>query len=254
MRGAAAWTMPHAVWGVGQLQRPVLVGVHHKTGTKWMRYIFRVLSATLKQSGAPNRVRFEVRSRFKEEDLAQDFRGFHLIRDPRDIVLSGLHYHKKADERWLLAPQERFGGLNYQQKLNSIADEEGQFLFELQHQGKETVFDELLAWRYDDPRFYEARYEQLVVDAKAAKFTQILMFLGFEGRLLNLGIELFLGTVLVPGTEIPKDHVHVRDGRPEQWRTAYRRWHGERFVEVMGDALIRLGYERDNSWVERLPV
>jgi hypothetical protein len=67
-------------------------------------------------------------------------------------------------------------------------------------------------------------------------------------------VELFLETSLFPNRPIPQGHDHIRNGRPEQWRTAYRRWHGEQFVEVLGDCLIRLGYERDNSWVDRLPV
>lgn len=246
--------MPHPVWGgIGQLSLPVLVGLHHKTGTRWMRYIFKTLAATLRQQGARDLIRVSVHSQFSEQELARDFRGFHMIRDPRDVVISGLHYHKKSDEKWLHVPQEEFGGLTYQQKLNSLPSHDEQFFFELNNCAKATI-SAMAAWRYDDPRFYEARYEDMVNDVKALKFTQALMFLGFHGPLMLQGTQLFLATGLFPGKPIPEGHSHIRNGQAQQWRTDFRRRQGEQFVELLGDCLIRLGYEPDHSWVERLPA
>jgi hypothetical protein len=43
-----------------------------------------------------------------------------VIRDPRDVIVSGANYHCKADEPWLHIPEKRFGGLTYHQKINSL--------------------------------------------------------------------------------------------------------------------------------------
>ena len=238
---------------------PILIGTHHKTGTIWMHGTFlRFAEATgLRLSALSNRgeappanIYFGHHSQFPLEMLRGVFRGLHVIRDPRDIVLSGLHYHRKSDEAWLHFPRPKFGGLSYQQKLNSI-DPDDRFAFELKNAALWTI-EELLMWRYDNPAFHEARYEDLIVDTEGAYFGRVLRFLGFDEAEIRLGTQIFLEMSIFGKT--PKgDDPHVRSGRKGQWKEVYRRRHGKLFVEVFGDCLIRLGYEPDNGWVERLP-
>src|SRR5690349_17891469 len=55
----------------------------------------------------------------------------HLVRDPRDIIISGMHYHAKSREKWLHIARDKFGGLTYQEKLNSLSTEKERYLFEI---------------------------------------------------------------------------------------------------------------------------
>jgi hypothetical protein len=237
----------------------ILVGTHHKTGTIWMHETFlRIALATKLQFTAmsnredpePADITLAHHSQFSPRMLGGEYRGLHVIRDPRDIVISGLHYHRKSDEGWLHLSRPKLGGLSYQQKLNSL-DPDDQFSFELENAAMWTV-EELLGWRYDNPRFHEARYEELIVDAKGEYFGRILRFLGFDEAQVDHGLAVFLRTGIFNKPQ-PANDPHIRSGKPAQWKGFYHQWHGRRFVEVFGDCLIRLGYEPDNEWVGHLP-
>ena len=217
-----------------------------------MQEVFGGIQAALVQHRQTARIYFAPHSKFPGDLLAQNFRGLHLIRDPRDVVLSGLHYHKKSGEKWLHVRSEEYRGLTYQQKLNSL-DPDDQIVLEMQRTARAAV-REMTEWHYDDPRFFEARYEDLIEDASGEKFGRILAFLGLRGSVAVQGVAVFRQVSLFPGKPIPQNHSHIRSGRSGQWRTDFRRRHGERFVEILGDCLIRLGYEPDNDWVRRLPA
>lgn len=69
------------------------------------------------------------------EELSDcSYRGLHLIRDPRDVILSGMHYHLRAPEKWLHDPEPDYGGLSYQEKLNSL-DGDGRLFLEMERLG-----------------------------------------------------------------------------------------------------------------------
>ena len=155
----------------------ILVGTHHKTGTVWMQKTFRQIAKTLGldfvnllRDPPPycGEVLFHPHSGFDDTITAGDFRGLHLVRDPRDIAISALRYHRDLKELWLHEPRDEFGGVTYQEKLNSLSPDE-QFLFDL-HGSTSDTLRQILAWRYDDPRFFEATYEQLITDQRGEYF------------------------------------------------------------------------------------
>jgi hypothetical protein len=41
---------------------------------------------------------------------------------------------------------------------------------------------------------------------------------------------------------------HVRSGQVAQWRQYFTPKHKGRFIELFGDALLQLGYEKDHDW------
>ena len=238
---------------------PILVGTHHKTGTIWMHDVFqRIALATGRQvsvlggrgEAAPADIYIAHHSQFPAQMLQGRIRGLHVIRDPRDIVISGLFYHRKSDEEWLHSVRSNFGGLTYQQKLNSL-DPDDQFAFELRNAGLWTI-EELLMWRYDNPSFHETRYEALITDIEGHRFETILRFLGFDEAETRLGTQIFRD-VSIFGKPPKADGLHIRSGKVAQWKDFYRQRHGRLFVEIFRDCLIRLGYEPDNTWVDRLP-
>ena len=82
--------------------RPVIVHCcYHKTGTVWFQRILRDISAHfgLKfRAGEPihftksTEVFLDWHSRL-DLSLLPDYRASHIIRDPRDIIVSRYHYH-----------------------------------------------------------------------------------------------------------------------------------------------------------------
>lgn len=74
---------------------------------------------------------------------------------------------------------------------------------------------------------------------------------------LPLCRRMFLRTAIFGGNAKRKQEGKATDGRsgePEQWRTVFDRKLGETFLAQFGDALVKLGYEKDYSWLDSLPA
>src|SRR4051794_29132107 len=99
----------------------LVVATHHKTGTVWMDGVFKTIASDLGAQYANVQsargqlddldhgpfILFSCNSDFG--DLASlldrgNVRVLHLIRDPRDVVISAMHYHKASRESWLHEP------------------------------------------------------------------------------------------------------------------------------------------------------
>lgn len=86
------------------------------------------------------------------QDLG-DVRGVHVVRDPRDILVSAYfsHLHSHQTETW---PELR----EHRQELDRVSKEEGLYL-EMDFTG--YVFESMESWDYDRENILEAKFEQL---------------------------------------------------------------------------------------------
>jgi hypothetical protein len=237
-----------------QLPYRVLIGAHHKSGTVWLKSIFRTVCSEYslrffegKQGDAPQQydVFFQDHSRFELDRFPSPVRGLHLIRDPRDIILSGCFYHQKADEPWLHRPREDLLGLTYHQAINRAETLEDKISFEMEHAGRRTI-EELIAWDYTRPFFCELKYEDLIRDTDLMIFHRAFAFLGFPGSALPGVLAIAYRKSLFSNQLKTSDH--IRSGEVGQWKQYFTRKHKERFCELFGDVLIRLGYEDNDDW------
>jgi hypothetical protein len=237
-----------------ELPHKVLIGTHHKTGTVWLRSIFHAICRHYslrffegKQADAPEHydVFFQDHSRFNLDLFDEPVRGWHVIRDPRDIIVSGCFYHQESREQWLHRPRENLGGRTYQEAINSAATVDKKIAFEMENVGRLTI-GELLSWDYSRPTFCELRYEDLIEDTALLTFHRAFSFLGFPGYavpgLLAIAYDKSLFSNRVKASD------HIRSGQVGQWRKYFTRRHKERFLELFGDVLIQLGYERNHDW------
>ena len=245
------------------MNRCAVVATHHKTGTVWMSKVFNAVAQRL---AVPlltlnNRVAlsgpvpmpaiiFNDHSDFRgAEWLLQDSntRIFHLIRDPRDVIISAMHYHRTAKEPWLHKPRQKLGGMTYQQKLNSLPDERARLIWEMDNSGGRTI-NAMKAWDYSLKTCCEMKYEDLMNDIDGIEFARVASHLGFADEEVAICQEEFRKRSLF-SRKRKFESTHVRSGKSRQWESVYGIGLAEIFVEKFGTALIDLGYEPDHSWV-----
>lgn len=255
--------------------RVFCIGTHHKTGTLWMRSVFRKLAAWM---DVPERVvypsvtgkvipdddrifLFSWSSTFRPAILdLPEVRILHIIRDPRDVLLSGYRYHQHAPERgeeFLHEARDDLDGLTYQQHMNALPSEADKMLFEMGEKHAQTLA-EMLSWDYTRANAIEVRYEDLIADTTCDGFRDHLRNLGLTEVEVSKGVDIFWGNALFGGLARAEDRVdrvarHIASGKASQWRDRMPRSVAEAYAEAHGDALVRLGYEsHPTAWLNEV--
>lgn len=209
-------------------------------------------------------------------DQRGEYRGFHVIRDPRDVLVSAYFSHLyshpiQSDGGWIAEMRRR---------LSAAPDIEAGLLLEIEFNS--SIFASMGTWNYAHPQIYESRFETLIRDPMA-EFSRIFNFLGIATPRLGLtvlpgmlydrerrrrsGRPMRLRTTLPqpvlrrivalnaferkaggrqPGSE--DTHHHYRKGVAGDWRTYFTPRVTAAFKERYGSLLIRLGYEMDETW------
>lgn len=238
-----------------RLPNKILIGTHHKTGTVWLSSIFhdicRYHSLTLyegRQENLPAQydVFMQDHSFIDLASIGAPYRGMHIIRDPRDVIISGCFYHQASCETWLHQARKDLQGLTYQEKINSYRNIDDQILFEMEHSGRENIGD-MLRWDYNRSSFFEIKYEELIADTDLMLFHKLFIFLGFPGSAIPGLLAIAYNKSLFSG--LHGKSVHIRSGKANQWKKYFKPIHKQRFIELFGDVLIRLDYEKDNNWI-----
>jgi len=209
------------------------------------------------------------------------FRAFHVVRDPRDLLVSAYfsHLHSHPTKRW----PELVG---HRERLKSASKTEGLIL---EVEFLDFALNAIRDWNYDRPDVLELRQEDLtrspydgflqifgflgVVDphefdrrARVSHWRQIARNVAAE-RVPGLGriqhamhqfpAERILGIVyenrfdkLAGGRSAGEENVksHYRKGTPGDWRNHFDDDVLAAFRERHGDLVTLLGYETDDSW------
>lgn len=254
--------------------RILLIGTHHKTGTVWFSKVFRALSRefgipfrnlhygkTDDLDWIPSNGRVFIAnwsSLFSVELLdRQDVHIVHLIRDPRDVLLSGLSYHMRVGkdrEKFLHRERPELDGRSYQEHLHFLTDDESRLFFEMEMKHKKTL-RQMRKWQYGRGNATEWRYENLIADTDCEAFRRLMKRMGFDGTDLDRACEIFWENSLFGGlASLPKDRssVHVVSGAPYQWKTKLPKSVAQVYADKFNKDLIALGYESDLSWLDEL--
>jgi len=229
----------------------ILVGTHHKTGTKWMEnWLSRFASLTgitFYQIGPEldfrtypvdvgRAILFQDHSYFSNYS-SPNARGIHIIRDPRDVIISGASYHSKSDEAWLLKRQRRFLGRNYQEMINSYKTLEDRLCFEMRNLATATIRDMI---EFQDDRFLTVKYEDLFMDLQDLKIVEKIadhLEIFNDDR-----VALYHSYQLSHLKSVTEPNLHVSSGVVEQWRTVFTDRISQEFISNFPGVLEKLGY------------
>ncbi len=219
---------------------------HHKVGTVWFH---RALRAVASEHGLNYAVQSHVAKVSvlwgRNVDLAllrAPFTGSHLVRDPRDVIVSGYHYHLWTTEAWAHQPLPELGGQSYQEHLKSLLKHDG-LLAEISFASLRWLRD-MAEWQ-PRPEFLELRYEDLLGNERAT-FERLFLHHGFTSEAAMRAAEMCdrFSFERITGRQVGQiaDRSHHRSGRPQQWQEELGPEHLARLDELLPDLLIRTGY------------
>ena len=225
---------------------------HHKVGTVWFKNVLGRVAALYGLSFQVSRVQpafprigiVLVNGSRIDLDSLPPFRGSHIVRDPRDVAVSGYFYHRRCQESWVLAPDDRYGGRSYQQYLQSVDEETGLAEEIVSHTSR--VCATMAGWDYTRPDILELRYEEFIAD-EAAHWLRLYRHYGFRERPAGRAARLACN-FSISSEAYRQRRAHVRSGKAGDWRSHFTSHHRDLFMEHCGDILVRLGYERDDRW------
>ena len=215
-------------------------------------------------------------------------RGIHVVRDPRDVLVSAYFSHRKthSTEEW---PEL----IDHRARLNRRSKEEG-LLLEMEF--SRPFFDDMYTWDYTQENVLELRMED-VTASPVEHFLEICDFLDLlDHRSLPRSKRLFYELVarsnrlnhkgrhfvpqplsFLPSPKkrlhtIPSDLVqriverrtfeqltgrkrgqenrnsHLRKGVPGDWKNHLTDTHIAAFKRQYNDLVLKLGYETDPDW------
>jgi hypothetical protein len=250
------WAMLHRlvaarIHAAALADEPVLfVATHHKVMTTYFNAVLFLLGFGLRRRY--QRVHIEhpesgarlVLSMHGKLDLSrlQPYRGIHVMRDPRDMIVSGYHYHKWTHEDWVHRPDAE--GLSYQQKLNRTDKYAGLFM-EIDH----FIFfyrETLERWNTENPDILEVAYEDMMGPSRDALYEQMFAHLGLTGDDLKLATDLM--RLFEAGSRSGRNDgrvvqkSHLRSGKSGQWKTELEQDHIDYIERELGPVLRKFGY------------
>ncbi len=245
-------------------QAPSLI-VHccyHKVGTVWFGRILADVAAEFglaPQGGAQWRDIQQLNlsddlgflldySSCLELDGLPSYRASHMIRDPRDIVVSGYLYHLWTDEAWANTPTDEFSRKSYKEHLQSLDQAEG-LLAEIRR--VRYLLPHMLDWDYNNPRVFEIKYEH-ILDNEEATFREMFTHYGFKKSVVDrcclIAERYSFENMKKRGARKARGGSHLRSGQSGEWRDFFEDEHKELFKELYPKCVVALGYEENDDW------
>jgi hypothetical protein len=216
-------------------------------------------------------------AKLKYVKVLEHFRGFHVIRDPRDIVVSAYFSHQYSH------PTNEWPALiHHKKQLQNVSQEEG-LLLEMQF--SKDVFDDLYQWDYSQPQVMELKMEELIAEPyetliKACSFLGIvdnrhgakpLLYHAFMNKLhritrgmipagrasKKLSVLELLSIIYrnrfsqkATGRKQGEENArsHYRKGIAGDWLNYFSGEHRDYFKKEYNDLLLKLGYETTSDW------
>jgi len=241
----------------------ILVGTHHKTGTVWMHGVFYRLAKFLNcelynisdehlantrekkldylrkgQLSEKPQIIYDHHSKFPLDAVdCSKFRGIRMVRDPRDLIISSAKYHCWSDEEWLHRPLDKFGGLTYAEKINSIENFEERIIFEMDNSAGGQIHTMM---NFDGMGVIRTiRYEDFINDLNLENWFEITRFLGLEGEEVIFSLRSFYDNSIFGNKE---KIAHVQNGKAEQYKTTFNNDLMQEFNKRFPNSLSKLGY------------
>jgi len=233
---------------------------HPKASLVWHQYVYgeifrklalkvnyatRLINAKRYLEQNPCNFLFYKSASYKQ--IQDDWIGFHVYRDPRDMLISGYFSSKFSH------PAEKHPKLQKQRaQLLKLPLDLG-LMLEMDY--LDEHFQEMFGWDLNDNRFLTISMEKLFSSEKNTFLfnQQVIKHLGWEGYITNNYLESLLEKYSFKNLtnrnkgDTDKTH-HFRNGLPEDWKNYFTPEVKEEFKYRYGEILIEYNYEKSNDW------
>jgi sulfotransferase 6B1 len=175
--------------------------------------------------------------------LCQDgFIPYFILRDPRDVVVSHVHYVTDMAPNHVHHHYYKEELHNFDERLRTSIL--GRPDIEVPFPDILGRFQPYMGW-LDQPRVLMLRFEDFITQREET-----------IGRVLNhaiqggfpLSCDRNEAVGILADSIDPQRSPTFRSGKVGGWRAQFDPEHKKLFKEIAGDLLIRLGYEQDNDW------
>ncbi|MCU0533213.1 MAG: sulfotransferase domain-containing protein [Hydrococcus sp. Prado102] len=230
---------------------------HHKVGTAWFNNVLQGIAKEYElnyQHSSQDELKTNTDIFLQNHSIIDfsklpPYKGSHMIRDPRDVIISGYFYHLWTQEEWAHIPKKQYNGMSYQEYLNSL-DRENGIIAEIERFAG-FDFKHMIKWNYENPQIIEIKYEDIIQNEQKI-FYEIFKHYGFSEDTIKVSLKIAekysFKNVAKRNTGEINNKSHLRSGRSGEWKDYFKEDHKIFFKQILGDALIRLGYETNNDW------
>jgi hypothetical protein len=170
-----------------------------------------------------------------------DWSTYFIIRDPRDMLVSHLHYATTM-----------YSGHGMHKYYNQLPTMDERLKVAIRGINEDGVRMAGVAERYarwvgfiDQPEILVLHFEDLITN-RHAKLSDMLDHLEASGYTLQIDREAAIKKLSEAIN--PSKSPTFRKGRSGEWRRQFNEEHKQLFNDLTGDLLIRLGYEEDQNW------
>jgi len=118
-----------------------IVGSYHKTGTELFNNIWETYKKLLnKTNGNNNEKVYSFYEHFNDvsDEQIKSHKCLVIIRNPYEIIMSGVRYHQMTHEEWCCKPEQKWNNLSYKEYISSLPDNE-KIIFEMKNCGQHTL-------------------------------------------------------------------------------------------------------------------
>lgn len=234
---------------------------YHKVGTVWFGRILRDIAAEFGlryraggdfreihrlETNGDSDIFMDLGSHVKFAALPGRYKLSHMIRDPRDLIVSGYFYHRWTDEPWANFPRAEFRGMSYREYLNSVPKDVG---IAAEIERNNFWIHHMAEWDFCNANAYEIRYEDILDEEEnvlRAMFRHYEFHEQAVERALKIARRYSFETIRARGGA--GETSHLRSGKSGEWRKHFSASHVAQFKQLFPGVLARLKYEAGDDW------
>ena len=175
--------------------------------------------------------------------LTQDgMAPFFIFRDPRDVVVSHVHYVTEMEPKHVHHKYYRYELETFDERLSVSI--QGRPELEIAFPDVRERFEPYLGW-LERSEVLALQFEDFITHQDKT-LLKVLQYAQGRGFPINVGEQEALQ--YLKAAIDPRRSPTFRSGKVGKWRDVFTEDHKILFKKICGDLLVRLGYEQSQNW------